>query len=107
VRLVDSPPVNRHRPSVDVAFMSVARQMGQGAVGVLLTGMGRDGADGLRAMRDAGARTIVQDKQTSTVFGMPRAALECGAADRGTPLDRIAQAIFNPEPQPSEVVAWR
>jgi two-component system chemotaxis response regulator CheB len=107
IRLVETPPVNRHRPSVDVAFFSVARQLGSGAVGVLLTGMGRDGADGLRAMREAGARTIAQDKETSTVYGMPRAALENGAVDRGTPLTQIAQAIFNPDTQTSEAVAWR
>jgi two-component system chemotaxis response regulator CheB len=107
VRLLDTPPVNRHRPSVDVAFHSVARQLGNGAVGVLLTGMGRDGADGLLAMRQAGARTIAQDQDTSTVYGMPRAALENGAVDRGTPLERIARAIFNPEQQTSEAEAWR
>ena len=107
VRLVESEPVNRHRPSVDVAFHSVARQLGNGAVGVLLTGMGRDGADGLRAMRLAGARTIAQDKDTSTVYGMPRAALEIGAVDRGTPLSQIADAIFDPESQQREAVAWR
>ena len=107
VRLSETPPVNRHRPSVDVAFHSVARQIGEGAVGVLLTGMGRDGARGLRAMRDAGARTIAQDRDTSTVYGMPRAALECGAVDRGVPLPDIATAIFEPEAQTKEAVAWR
>lgn len=105
-RLVESEPVNRHRPSVDVAFHSVARQLGAGVVGVLLTGMGRDGAEGLRAMREAGARTIAQDKDSSTVYGMPRAALENGAVDVGTPLDRIAAAIFTPDAPPQEARAW-
>ena len=97
IRLVDAPPVNRHRPAVDVLFHSVARSVGPAALGVLLTGMGRDGADGLKAMREAGARTIAQDQASSTVYGMPRAALECGAVDRGTPLKQIASAIFSPE----------
>ena len=97
VRLIETAPVNRHRPSVDVAFSSVARSVGSGALGVLLTGMGRDGADGLKAMRRAGARTIAQDRRSSTVYGMPRAALEIGAVDAGTPLNRIAAAIFSPE----------
>ncbi len=105
-RLVESDPVNRHRPSVDVAFLSVARQLGGGAVGVLLTGMGRDGAEGLLAMRQAGARTIAQDRESSTVYGMPRAALENGAVDVGTPLDRIAAAIFAPEASKQETRAW-
>jgi len=104
VRLVESPPVNRHRPAVDVAFHSVARAVGSGALGVLLTGMGRDGAEGLKAMREAGARTIAQDKDSSTVFGMPRAAIEIGAVDRGTPLRQIARSIFSPEAAKEETV---
>jgi two-component system chemotaxis response regulator CheB len=106
VRLVGSPPVNRHRPAVDVTFDSVARQLGKAAIGVLLTGMGRDGAAGLKAMRDAGARTIAQDKESSTVYGMPRAALEIGAVDAGTPLNLIAQAIFSPDSAQKEALAW-
>ncbi|TVQ54853.1 MAG: chemotaxis response regulator protein-glutamate methylesterase [Rhodobacteraceae bacterium] len=97
IRLLETEPVNRHRPSVDVCFFSVAKNVGPGVIGVLLTGMGRDGADGLKAMREAGARTIAQDKDTSTVYGMPRAAIEIGAADRGTPLHLIAGAIFASE----------
>jgi two-component system chemotaxis response regulator CheB len=97
IRLLETEPVNRHRPSVDVCFFSVARNVGGGAIGVLLTGMGRDGAEGLKAMRDAGARTIAQDKDSSTVYGMPRAAIEIGAADRGTPLTLISAAIFASE----------
>ncbi len=103
-RLVESPPVNRHRPSVDVAFRSVALSVAGGAVGVLLTGMGRDGAQGLLEMREAGARTLAQDRDSSTVYGMPRAALENGAVDVGTPLNRIAEAIFTSEAPQKEAV---
>ena len=90
----DGPTVNRHRPSVDVLFNSVARAAGPKAVGVLLTGMGNDGAAGLLEMRRAGASTIAQDESTSVVFGMPRVAIECGAADEGVPLDRIPGRII-------------
>ncbi len=94
VLLIDGPRVNRHRPSVDVLFRSVARAAGCDALGVLLTGMGRDGADGLREMREAGAHTIVQDEASSAVFGMPRAAILNEAADEVVPLDRIPQKIL-------------
>jgi two-component system chemotaxis response regulator CheB len=87
--------VNRHRPSVDVAFDSIVRAGVPGVAAALLTGMGRDGARGLRAIRDAGGRTVAQDQKTSTVYGMPKAALELGAVDAGTPLDAIAKAIFS------------
>lgn len=80
VALHDTPLVNRHRPSVDVLFSSAARTLGTLGVGVLMTGMGRDGAKGLLAMRTAGAQTIVQDEATSVVFGMPKAAIELAAA---------------------------
>lgn len=93
-RLTPSDPVNRHRPSVDVAFASIVRAGICGVVGVLLTGMGRDGAEGLRLIRAAGGRTIAQDSGSSTVYGMPRAALENGAVDSGTALDNIAAEIF-------------
>jgi two-component system chemotaxis response regulator CheB len=102
VRLIESDPVNRHRPSVDVLFASVVRAQIPGVVGVLLTGMGRDGAEGLRAIRAAGGRTIAQDRETSTVYGMPRAALEIGAVECGTPLNGIADAIFMTERQAKE-----
>lgn len=93
VELDDGPMVRRHRPSVDVLLHSVAHAAGANAVGVLLTGMGDDGAAGLLAMRHAGAFTIAQDEATSVVFGMPREAIELGAAASVLPLDRIAGAI--------------
>ena len=82
-----------HRPSVDLAFSSVARRYGRDAVGVLLTGMGRDGARGLREIADAGGVTIAQDKATSAVFGMPKAAIDAGAARLVQPLGRIASTL--------------
>jgi two-component system chemotaxis response regulator CheB len=81
--------VNGHRPSVDVLFESVAASFGDKAVGVILTGMGRDGAQGLLALREAGARTFGQDETTSVVYGMPKAAYEAGAVERQLPLGRI------------------
>ena len=86
--------VNGHRPSVDVLFASVARAAKARAVGVMLTGMGRDGAQGLVAMREAGARTLGQDEATSVVYGMPKAAFELGAVERQLPLEKIAPAIL-------------
>lgn len=94
-RLVPEPAVNGHRPSVDVLFDSVARVAGKGAVGVILTGMGRDGANGLLSMRKAGAATIGQNEQTSVVYGMPRVAFEVGAVERQLPLERIGAEIIN------------
>ncbi|MGH7592047.1 MAG: protein-glutamate methylesterase/protein-glutamine glutaminase [Gemmatimonadales bacterium] len=90
----DGPRVSRHRPSVDVLFGSVARSVGGRGVGVLLTGMGDDGADGLLAMRRAGATTICQDEATSVVWGMPKVAIERGAAGAVLPLDQIAAGIL-------------
>ncbi len=94
VRLGDDPPVNRHRPSVDVLFHSCAEWAGTNAVGVIMTGMGDDGARGLLAMRGAGAATLAQDEASCVVFGMPRAAIEMGAAERVLPLDRLAEAAL-------------
>jgi two-component system chemotaxis response regulator CheB len=94
-RLEASEPVNRHRPSVDVMFDSMARVMGGSSVGVILTGMGRDGAEGLLRLRNAGARTIGQDESSCVVYGMPRAAFEVGAVERQAPLDRIGKLILD------------
>lgn len=94
-RLVAEPPVNGHRPSVDVLFESVAATMGKAAVGVILTGMGRDGAQGLLAMRKAGASTLGQNEQTSVVYGMPRAAFELGAVENQLALERIGAGIID------------
>ncbi|WP_186419446.1 chemotaxis-specific protein-glutamate methyltransferase CheB [Bosea sp. CS1GBMeth4] len=91
--LREAPLVSGHCPSVDVMFHSVARSAGAQAIGVLLTGMGRDGADGLLAMRKAGAATLIQSGETCVVNGMPKAAFELGAAERVIPLDQIGGAI--------------
>ena len=92
-RLRDSPSVSGHRPSVDVLFASVARMAGAEAVGVILTGMGRDGAEGLLAMRQAGAATLGQDAGSSLIYGMPKAAFESGAVERQLPLRKIGTEI--------------
>ncbi len=92
VRLKDMPAVNHHRPSVDVMMHSVAKAAGANAVGVILTGMGSDGAKGLLAMRSAGAHTIAQDEETSIVYGMPKEAAAVGGAIEILPLERIARA---------------
>jgi len=83
----DGPPVHHQRPSVDVLFHSVARQVGPNALGVILTGMGADGAEGLLAMRQAGARTVAQDEASCVVFGMPKSAIDLGAAEQVLPLE--------------------
>lgn len=88
------PPVNRHRPSVDVLFESVAKVVGAKAIGVLLTGMGKDGAQGLLEMRRAGALTLVQDAASCVVYGMPREAVEIGAACEVLGLEAIAPRIL-------------
>ncbi len=88
------PKVNGHCPSVDVLFESVAKTVGSRALGVIFTGMGADGAEGLRRMREAGAQTLGQDEKTCVVYGMPRAAYELGAVERQLPLDAIAGAIL-------------
>jgi two-component system chemotaxis response regulator CheB len=92
-RLRDDAPVNRHRPSVDVLFRSVAQQVGPNAVGVILTGMGVDGARGLKEMRGKGAHTIAQDEKTSVVWGMPGASVALGAVDRILPIEQIAEGL--------------
>ena len=92
-RLDDGVPVNRHKPSVDVLFRSVAQNGGRNAIGVLLTGMGKDGARGLKEMLDSGSRTIAQDEATSVVWGMPGEAVALGAAEHVLPLEHIATKI--------------
>ena len=93
-RLSSGPQVNRHRPSVDVMFRSVAQNVGPNAVGVLLTGMGDDGARGLKEMLDAGAGTIAQDEASSVVWGMPGSAVKIGAAAHVLPLHQIAAQVL-------------
>lgn len=90
VRIFSAPPVSRHRPSVDVLFRSCAKNLGVNAVGVILTGMGNDGAAGLAEMKRAGAKTLAQDESTSVVFGMPKEAIASGCVDEVLPLPRIA-----------------
>ena len=94
VEVRQGPLVCRHRPSVDVMFRSGARYAGRNAVGVLMTGMGNDGAHGLLELKEAGARTVAQDEATCVVFGMPHEAIKLGAADRVLPLERIAHAVL-------------
>lgn len=97
VALRDGPPVSGHTPSVDVLFRS-AVPLGKRISAAILTGMGRDGADGLLELRKAGARTIAQDEESSVVWGMPRAAAEIGAAQAVLPLDRIGPALLSRDP---------
>lgn len=90
----DAPPVNRHKPSVEVLFKSVAAVAGRNAYGIMLTGMGNDGAAAMREMKDAGATNYVQDEATCVVFGMPREAIAHGAADEVLPLSQITPALL-------------
>ena len=94
-RLREGDPVSGHRPSVDVLFQSVAESVGAPALGVILTGMGRDGAQGLLAMRASGAHTLGQDESTCVVYGMPRVAYELGAVERQLPLSALGEAILD------------
>jgi two-component system chemotaxis response regulator CheB len=93
-RVRDGDPVNRHKPSVEVLFESAARVVGQNALGVMLTGMGADGARAMKTMKDAGSYNICQDEASCVVFGMPREAIAHGAADEVLPLQRIAPALL-------------
>lgn len=95
IRVVEGPLVSRHRPSVNFLFHSVAKTAGSDALGVILTGMGDDGAEGLLAMRGAGAHTIAQDEASCVVFGMPKEAIKCGAVVETLPLESISAAISN------------
>lgn len=94
VEVVDGPLINRHRPSVDVLFRSVAKYAGKNATGIIMTGMGDDGARGLREMLDAGANTYAQDEASCVVFGMPKEAIKLGAARHILPLDEMHHAIL-------------
>ncbi|WP_108395922.1 protein-glutamate methylesterase/protein-glutamine glutaminase [Devosia submarina] len=93
VSIVDGPHVSRHRPSVDVLFRSAAQVAGKNAMGIILTGMGDDGARSLLEMREAGSHTVAQDEESSVVFGMPKEAIQRGAAVRTVPLSRVAHEI--------------
>ncbi|MEQ5835193.1 chemotaxis response regulator protein-glutamate methylesterase [Marinobacter sp. NFXS9] len=94
VRIIDGPAVSRHKPSVDVLFRSVAQAAGQNATGIIMTGMGDDGARGLKTMRDSGAHTVAQDEKSCVVFGMPREAIRMEAAAAVRPLSQIPQVIM-------------
>lgn len=93
VQLSEGPPVNRHRPSVDVLFRSAANQAGKNAIGVILTGMGNDGAQGMKEMHDAGAYTIAQNEETCVVYGMPKEAVARGGVDEILPLRAIPKRL--------------
>jgi two-component system chemotaxis response regulator CheB len=95
VEVADGPLVNRHKPSVDVLFRSVAQIAGRNALGVIMTGMGDDGARGMKEMHDAGARTVAEDESTCVVFGMPKEAIRLGGVDRIVPLDLIPAEIIS------------
>jgi len=93
VRIDDGVPVNRFRPSVDVLFRTVAQNAGGNSIGILLTGMGADGAEGLLEMKESGAQTIAQDEESSVVFGMPKEAIKRGAADMVKNIDEISEYL--------------
>ncbi len=94
VRVKDGPPVNRHKPSVDVLFRSAVGGVGPNAVAIIMTGLGDDGAKGMKDLHDVGALTIAQNEETCTVYGMPKMAVQLGAADRIVPLERIAPLLM-------------
>ena len=100
-RLTEGEPVNRHRPSVEVLFGSAARVVGPNALGIMLTGMGADGARAMKEMRDAGSYNLVQDEASCVVFGMPREAIAAGAADEVLPLNQICLLYTSPSPRDS------
>lgn len=95
VEVKEGPLVNRHRPSVDVLFRSTAKYAGANSIGIIMTGMGDDGAKGLLEMKEEGARTIAQDEKSCVVFGMPKEAIKLNAADKILPLDKIAQYMIS------------
>ena len=93
VMVQDGPPVSRHKPSVDVLFRSLAKAAGRNALGVIMTGMGDDGARGLKAMRDAGAATLAQDEESCVVFGMPKEAIRLGGVEQICNLEDLPERI--------------
>lgn len=95
VEVIDGPPVNRHKPSVDVLFRSVAKHAGKNAAGFILTGMGDDGARGLKVMNEAGCYTVAQDEASCVVFGMPKEAIAIQAVDKVIPLNQVASEIVS------------
>jgi two-component system chemotaxis response regulator CheB len=95
ILLNQDPPVNRHRPSVEVLFKAAARVLGRNAIGVMLTGMGKDGAEAMLEMHQAGAYNLAQDQASCVVFGMPREAIAIGAVDEVVPLDKIAEHVLS------------
>ena len=95
VEIIDGPLVNRHRPSVDVLFRSVARFAGKNAVGAILTGMGDDGAVGMLEMKEAGAYTVAQDEKTCVVFGMPKEAIKRGGVEKVVPLSEVTKTLLS------------
>ena len=96
VEVKEGPLVNRHRPSVDVLFRSTARYAGANAIGIIMTGMGDDGAKGLLEMKEAGAKTAAQNEETCVVYGMPKEAVKLGAADQVLPLEKLSQFAVKP-----------
>ena len=102
VRIKDGPPVHHQRPAVDVLFQSAATSAGRNAVGVILTGMGADGARGMLTMHESGARMIAQDEHTCVVFGMPKEAIQLGGVDEVLPLPQIPDAIIS-----AALAGWR
>jgi two-component system, chemotaxis family, protein-glutamate methylesterase/glutaminase len=93
-KVMDGPPVNRHKPSVDVLFRSAAECAGSDILGIIMTGMGDDGARGMKVLHDGGARTIALNEETCVVFGMPKEAIKLQAVDDILPLEQIARAIL-------------
>ncbi|MFA7398936.1 MAG: CheB methylesterase domain-containing protein [Sideroxydans sp.] len=94
IALSDAPPVNRHCPSVEVLFKSAAKVLGENAIGIMLTGMGKDGAAAMLEMKQAGAYNLAQDETSCVVFGMPRAAIELGAVDEVVALEKMAECVL-------------
>lgn len=93
VEIIEGPLINRHSPSVDVLFRSVAQYAGSNAVGIIMTGMGDDGARGMLEMKESGAYNIAQDEKSCVVFGMPKEAVKLKAVDKIIPLDQIASSV--------------